>query len=184
MSVVSCQFQRGFTLMEILVVIALLGILITVGLGSFKSSQQKSRDTRRKSDLRAISIALEAYYSDKGQYPNDALDGKIMGCGTNDQSECPWEGEFSDKNGTIYMVKLPGDPSGGRNYFYDVGPQNKSYQLYARLENKLDIDLQKDPSNNPYVYSGTTCGTSLACNYGVASANLKLTDQGHTLISE
>ncbi|MGB9706948.1 MAG: type IV pilin protein, partial [Microgenomates group bacterium] len=59
----------GFTLIELLVAVAILGILATVGLGSFQSSQMKGRDARRKSDLSQIQKALEMYYNDKGAYP-------------------------------------------------------------------------------------------------------------------
>src|SRR5574341_329497 len=63
--------KNGFTLMELLIVMVLLGILVAMGLSSFRGSQTKSRDSRRKAELRQISLALEAYFNDKGRYPND-----------------------------------------------------------------------------------------------------------------
>jgi type II secretion system protein G len=177
--------QRGFTLMELLVVIVLLGVLATLGLSSFMSSQTKSRDTKRKGDLKSISNALEIYYNDKGRYPNDAGDGRIMGCGAGDVLECPWGGQFVDANGTQYMAILSKDPSKGKRYFYDVAGGNQSYQMYARLENTLDNDVQKDASDNPYAYSGLYCddANNIQCNWGIASVNTS-PNTGRTLVVE
>ena len=62
--------KKGFTLIELLVVIAILGLLATVGLSSFRTSQLKGRDSKRKSNLSQIQKALEMYYNDYGQYPD------------------------------------------------------------------------------------------------------------------
>ena len=170
--------------MELMVVMVLLGILITVGLASYRSVQMKSRDSKRKSDMRQISSALELYFNDKSRYPADDGAGIIKGCGTSDSQNCAWEDTMKDSNGTIYMIKLPGDPSSGRQYYYDsYGGQGKGYQLYARLENSEDVDLSRDGSDNVYYYVGTVCQTgSKKCNFGVTSSNLTLDDasQGHT----
>jgi len=63
------QKNFGFTLMELLIVIAILGLLATIGLGSFRTSQMKGRDAQRKSDLSQIQKALEMYYNDYSGYP-------------------------------------------------------------------------------------------------------------------
>lgn len=172
----------GFTLMELLVVMVLLGILVSLGLSSYRSSQTKSRDSRRKSELRQISLALETYFNDKGKYPNADGSGHIMGCTPDDASICSWGSQFIDKNSTIYMVTLPADPISGMSYYYSVGALNTSYQLYARLENTLDSDVPKDGSNKPEIYSGLTCG-SKTCNYGIASTNTTA-GAGRTLTTE
>lgn len=171
--------------MELLVVMAILGILITVGLASYKSVQMKSRDAKRKSDLRQIASALELYFNDKGRYPADDGAGTIRGCGTGDAQACAWGSAMTDSKGTVYMVSLPGDPTSGRQYYYDsYGSQGKGYQLYGRLENSQDIDLKRESgTGNVYYYTGTLCFGIKKCNHGVASANLALDDasQGHTL---
>lgn len=62
--------NRGFTLLELLVVISIIAILITFGIPSFTTVQKKGRDSKRKSDLRDVRNALEQYYSICGfQYP-------------------------------------------------------------------------------------------------------------------
>lgn len=174
-------YTQGFTLMEIMIVIVILGILVMMATGSFMSSQIKSRDNKRKSDLRNIATALESYYNDKARFPNDNASGAMMGCGSNDISLCDWGAIFSDKNSTIYMPKLPQDPKSGYTYYYDSLSSNRSYQLYARLENTQDKDVL-DATGNPKAYSGVSCGTK-NCNYGVSSSNITA-DEGRTIINE
>lgn len=61
--------QPGFTLLEILVVISIIGLLIAMGSVSYSTAQKKGRDARRKGDIKAIQNALEEYYSVNSTYP-------------------------------------------------------------------------------------------------------------------
>ena len=81
------------------------------------------------------------------------------------------------------MVQLPGDPTPvGRSYYYETDATDQSFQIYARLENTLDIDVQKDVDDNPLVYEGVSCGT-VDCNYGISSTNTTV-EAGRTLVTE
>ncbi|MBI3379587.1 prepilin-type N-terminal cleavage/methylation domain-containing protein [Candidatus Gottesmanbacteria bacterium] len=57
------KFRKGFTLLELLVVISIIAILISLGMTSFSTSQKKGRDAKRKSDIKEVQNALEQYYS-------------------------------------------------------------------------------------------------------------------------
>jgi len=57
---------KAFTLLELLVVIAIIGILISLGVASFGNAQRKSRDSRRREDMKAVQNGLEQYYADHG----------------------------------------------------------------------------------------------------------------------
>lgn len=59
----SLRSRVGFTLLELLVVLAIIVILISMGVSSFGSAQKKGRDAKRKSDLKEVQTALEQYYS-------------------------------------------------------------------------------------------------------------------------
>lgn len=169
--------KNGFTMIELLVVIVILGILSMIGLGSFSSSQMKARDSKRKTDLRAISDALELYYNDYRSYPTSNA-GFIVGCRSMSGNDVCVAGQIwkNSENGTTYMVKIPEDPNGGTYYY--ITSDGTYYQLYAHLENPKDRDIPLNGSGeqtyylNPEKDSGS-CVTG-ACNYGRSSTNTDL----------
>jgi len=143
--------SKAFTLMELLIVIAIIGILAVIGLGSYHSSQAKARDTKRKADVSNVSKALTMYYSDHGRFP-EANDGEIMGA--------PWGGEFSSLEGVVYMKKLPSDPVNNVEYVYETDENGSYYRLYTILENSNDM-----------AYEIYQCADGEECNYCIASSN-------------
>lgn len=173
------QNRRGFTLIELLVVMVLLGILVAIATGSYTTSIKRGRDNRRKSDLRNISTALEAYYSDKGTYPSDNASGEMVGCcsslGCGDTQVCAWGGTFQDTKGTTYMVLIPKDPVDLRKYYYSSN--GTGYVLYAGLENTKDegVGVKQAGYTDKYHSKTTECaqvGAALACTYGTSSSNI------------
>jgi prepilin-type N-terminal cleavage/methylation domain-containing protein len=61
--------ERGFTIIELLIVIAIIGILATLVLTNFRGAQAKGRDTVRQNDLNSMYQKLEELYNDSGSYP-------------------------------------------------------------------------------------------------------------------
>ena len=64
--------QSGFTIVELLIVIVVIGILAGLVLNTFNGIQQRARDTERKTDVNAIHSQLETYHADNGFYPTTA----------------------------------------------------------------------------------------------------------------
>lgn len=65
----SLKKQKGFTIVELLIVIVVIGILATLVIITFSGIQQKSRNTARQTDVNAIQSAVEAFYAQHGFYP-------------------------------------------------------------------------------------------------------------------
>ena len=63
------QRQSGFTIVELLIVIVIIGILATLVIVTFSGVQQRARDSERKTDINAIAGQLEAVYAKNGAYP-------------------------------------------------------------------------------------------------------------------
>ena len=121
--------EKGFSLIEILIVIAIIGVLASVAFVALNNARLKARDTKRKVDLSQISRLLSAstcYLPDTGAGDYDLIDlvpGLI--------AKYPQSAQ--------YASFLPKDPKTGSetasNYRYEVTADNHCV-LYANFENK------------------------------------------------
>ena len=62
--------QKGFTLIELMIVIAIIGILAAIAIPQFASYRAKSYNTASVSDARNLRTDMEAYYAEWEAYPN------------------------------------------------------------------------------------------------------------------
>jgi general secretion pathway protein G len=62
--------RSGFTIIELLVVVAIIALLTTIGLISFNQTNKRARDGKRKADLEQVRSALVLYRTDNGAYPS------------------------------------------------------------------------------------------------------------------
>lgn len=61
--------SKGFTLMELLIVVSLISILAAIGLAGYRSSVVSAREAVLKEDLYRLRDAIDQHYADKGEYP-------------------------------------------------------------------------------------------------------------------
>lgn len=144
----------GFTLVEILIVVAILGILATALISLINPTLQiqKSRDARRKSDLRQIQSALELYRADCGSYP--ARSGTSVPSPLTSVSPPVTSPSTCAGSGVTYMQTVPIDPkSPARIYTYQIVGSG-GYTLTACLENI------RDPEGGSACPSGLTYSVS------------------------
>lgn len=62
--------EQGFTIIELLIVIIVIGILAALVITTYNGIQQKARNTERQTDINAIRSQVEAYYAQNGKYPS------------------------------------------------------------------------------------------------------------------
>lgn len=67
------QAKRGFTLVELMVVMAIIALLLALALPRYFNHLEKSRETILKQDLAVMRDAIDKYHGDRGRYP-DSLD--------------------------------------------------------------------------------------------------------------
>ena len=140
--------QSGFTLLELLIVIVIIGILALIIVPGLASGPKRARDAQRKSDMRAVKNALETYYNDNNVYPVGAYGG------------------LGTYLVTAYIPSMPSDPkTGNTGYSYDPTPNScdnsgtncTSYTLTAHLENNKDSQIVagNPGGTNNYVVNST-----------------------------
>jgi prepilin-type N-terminal cleavage/methylation domain-containing protein len=64
--------QLGFTLLELLVVISIIGILIMLGAAAYSTAQQRGRDAKRRGDMKSFQNVYEQYFAANGGYGTQA----------------------------------------------------------------------------------------------------------------
>lgn len=138
--------MRGFTLLEMLVTISIIGILASVVITGLSGTKERARDAERISDIAQLQLVLEQYFNACRQYP------ATLTTGANNSSS----GTCSVTLGT-FLPTIPTPPMGG-NYAYgvkDTAPVNTDYRLGVVLETN-------DPVLAGDVDGGVTYGVTCA----------------------
>ncbi len=181
-------FQKGFTMVELLISIGVLAILAVFALAAVNPIDQfkKARDSQRKSDLAQLQRVLEQYYQDWGHYPPNDSTYHLEDEKTNPVTVISWGGAGG---WTPYMDLVPKDPDSSRTYLYYSTNSGQQYYIYTSLERgPLDSATCKATNaqckanpNSTYcnctvaatLTTATFCGTTTLapCNFGVTSSN-------------
>ncbi len=150
--------KAGFTLIEVLIAVAIIAVLTGITLSSAAALQKISRDARRSSDLSSLQVVLQQYYADQHYYP---LAGLSAG-----QLNLSGQTLTSPDGSIVYLNKIPSDPRAQTSpYVYvpldlggGIGCDNSNvscvkYCLYAKLEFQKPTIVSfcdtKPPKPNP-----------------------------------
>lgn len=150
---VRMKSQGGFTLIEMLIVIVIVGILSTLTLVALGPVQRQGRDARRLSDVRQVQTLVELYYSKKGEYPSGS-----GGSGSWDDLKTALTGA------SLGATKIPNDPSSGRSYEYGASSDGTDYVIGVRLEVEGSGALNDDVDDATY---GVDCEDPIYCLGGL-----------------
>ena len=131
--------KKGFTLIEMSVVLLIIGILAGIVLRNIGGQSIQARDIRRVSDLRILTNYLAQYLSKKGEFPN-----------TPDTSNNDWAELNNAFSSVGIFVNLPKPPAGSPYVYYpcsDATGVTNHFILRAQLE--------QPQSQAPAVYEGS-----------------------------
>jgi type II secretion system protein G len=132
--------HQGFTLIEVLVVIFIIGILVSLILANILGARQRAEDVQRKNDLQQLQKALRLYYNDYQIYPeadtaNNKLHSSVL------------DGSKFQVGETVYMGSLP------EEFEYYVDNDSDAFRLVVTLDNASDQDITKSQARCPDDFS-------------------------------
>jgi len=119
--------NRGFTIVEISVVIVIISILVTLVALGFTRVQAQARDSSRKVDTLTVMHALASYYNENGEYPSVCTGGDNTGCAISSLSSA-----LTPK----YISSIPVDPSGRTSQYVRGTFPGKAYGILIKYEAK------------------------------------------------
>lgn len=158
----------GFSMIELLIVVAILVILMLMALFLFPKQLEKARDAQRKNDLQKIKISFEDFFNDNGCYPSVTVLENCGGVSPAVHELSPYLQKIPcDPKDQSYYVYLPHDSSGG------AGTCN-GFRVWANLEINDDpaiADLHCDSANacGAFFYFQSALGDLASeYNYGVS----------------
>ncbi len=139
--------QTGFTLLELLVVIGIIGLLASIIVINLTGARKRARDTKRIADVRTLQTSMEDYYGKNGKYPtliSDLVSGGQISI---------WPQDPLSPSGTVCAA------NSDNCYYYayytpggTIGPQ--SYHIGASLEDTASLVLNQDRDCNSTTGSG------------------------------
>lgn len=110
--------EKGFTMIELMVVVIIIGVLVAIAVPVYSNAAQKSRISRARADLRTLESAISIYYAEKSEYPELQKD-------------------LVDSN---YLKEIPTDPWRNEQYIYDKS-DGSVYLKANKDKNGLEEDL-------------------------------------------
>jgi general secretion pathway protein G len=117
----AARTSRGFTLLELLVVVAIIGLLAGYVAPRYFGQVGKSEVNAAKAQMDALEKALDAYRLDTGRYPNAEMG--LIALVTKPQNEPKWNGPYLRK-------AVPNDPW-GKPYIYKIPGERGEYDLVS-----------------------------------------------------
>jgi prepilin-type N-terminal cleavage/methylation domain-containing protein len=166
--------KRGFTIVELLIVIVVIGILATISLVAFNGIQAKGRDSIRKSDLATIAKALNSHNIDKGDYIETA-----SGCGMQSNGN-GWFNASGSGFGAQYGDSLSSclrtagyiqrdiiDPTGGLTSTPATGFTYMKYHCGSGSTKQVYVYAKSESIPQNATATDGTCDSTLDTNYGM-----------------
>ncbi|MEX0917990.1 MAG: prepilin-type N-terminal cleavage/methylation domain-containing protein [Candidatus Paceibacterota bacterium] len=143
--------HAGFTILELLVVVAIIGLISAIVLVALDDARSEGRDAQRATQTQEFMKALELYYTDNGTYPSDGTSGTY-------QAPVPLSAIESALIASGFINRIPPDPRYGADegYLYCSDDIGTTYALLVNVEDGNGTD-HCVVSKGPRAYQNVTC---------------------------
>ncbi|MGH8011657.1 MAG: type II secretion system major pseudopilin GspG [Candidatus Binataceae bacterium] len=138
--------QEGFTLIELMVVILIIGLLATIVVENLRGATDKAKRIKAEADISQLKTALDRYYLDNGRYPSTEQGLQAL---VSQPTGDPAPVDYPDGG---YIEKVPSDP--WRNpYFYQSNGDSYVLKSFGAdgaeggTGKNADIDGSSNPSS-------------------------------------
>ncbi len=142
------KYNKGFTLIEMLIVVAIIAILSGVVLAGVSNFQSRARDTRRIGDMKNIQNYLELYFNKCSRYPGDAT------CAANNPAS--WNDLTTAMASVMGTSKFPQPQVTANPYCYGVSADGLTYAVGTVLENDNSILKESADPTKLNISAGNT----------------------------
>lgn len=168
--------QKGFTLIEVLIVLAIIAMFISVALTALATARSKGRDAKRKADMVQMQTALELYFNTYDTYPSTS--GNWWGVSVSGGGH-----DVTGSNGYIpdlapdFISKLPVDPTNNSTGFsgYLYRSDGSNYKLLSHQSGPESFPAVGQPFYDParanvaWMITNNTSATSNGCSGGYSA---------------
>lgn len=157
--------KKGFTLVELLIVIVIIGVLVAVVSTNLVAARDRAKDAQKKTNLQQLKLALRLYYTDYGRFPADGspVGFSFMACGATGSSTCAGSTSFSANN-KEYMNKIPRNSGGQYDFNYYSCSNGDDFRLKVTLTNKSDPDIAESQLRCPACNTTYSNSDYVLCN--------------------
>ncbi|HOZ53251.1 MAG TPA: FISUMP domain-containing protein [bacterium] len=146
--------KKGFTLIELIIVVFIIGLLATIVTISISGAKSRSRDVKRISEITHLQIALDNYNVAEGRYPAELVPGESL---------------IGSSTGIVFMSQVP------ENFlYYDLDCQSEGYEyLYNSVDNNYEISFCLENKIDNYL-AGNKCAVpnkileGICCNNSIS----------------
>lgn len=167
--------KRAFTLIELLIVVAIIAILAAIAVPNFLEAQTRAKVSRARADMRSVATGIEAYATDSNHYPPPVA---YLGSGPytmEDPSQDEYQAFVPPRLTTpvAYMTSLPADPF--RIKIHGEHPPYACYH-YSEQENNAQMEEPRPTFIVERVRTIGAAGAAGNCRYFLASHGPDLAD--------
>jgi prepilin-type N-terminal cleavage/methylation domain-containing protein len=142
--------NQGFTIVELLIVIVVIGILALLVITTYSGIQAKARNAKRQTDIASLQTQLEAFFSQQGYYPS-----------LGDMNSISWRGQFMKSLDVNALVDPSStcDPTVTGSACLVAAPVAKSYSYKVTQSDGTTSCESADTGCAQYTLTGTYEGT-------------------------